>query len=42
MRSGCEHRQASLREAIERAQKPFFIKAHAWLNPLQRIPIHEK
>jgi hypothetical protein len=28
--------------AIERAQKPFFIKAHAWLDPLQRIPIHEK
>jgi hypothetical protein len=27
---------------IECAQKPFFIKAHAWLNPLQRIPIHEK
>jgi hypothetical protein len=28
--------------AIERAQKPFFIMAHARLNPLQRIPIHEK
>jgi hypothetical protein len=28
--------------AIERAQKAFFIQSHAWLNPLQRIPIHEK
>jgi hypothetical protein len=27
---------------IERAQKSFFIQSHAWLNPLQRIPIHEK
>ena len=28
--------------AIESAQKPFFIKANARLNPLQRIPIHER
>jgi hypothetical protein len=39
LRRGCVNQVAV---AIERAQKSFFIKSHARLNPLQRIPIHEK
>ena len=39
LRGGCMD-QVSVQ--IEGAEKTFFIKSHAWLNPFQRILIHEK